>query len=69
VGTYNEEFLQRFIERHEDNYYNFNLYKLREAWEKMQTQIDALTAYEKELQMEAKAKESEAKAKDQENQS
>jgi hypothetical protein len=69
VGTYNEEFLQRIIEHHEDDHYNFSLYKLREAWEKMQTQIDALKAYEKELQMHEEAEKSESEAKDIENQS
>ena len=69
VGTYNEEFLQRLISRHEDDYYNFNLYKLRKAWEQMQEQIDALTAYERELQMHEEAEKSESEAKDQENQS
>jgi len=61
VGTYNDEWCARIIGMQDDEHSTFNIYKLRKAWEKMQEQIDALTQYEKELEMEKEAEKSEAK--------
>ena len=66
VGTYNDDWCERIIAQQNDDLSDFSVYKLRKAWEAMQEQIDALSAYEKELKMEAEAKKSETEAKDSE---
>ncbi len=61
VGTYNDDWCHRIISQEDDNYSNFNLYKLRKAWQSMQSQIDALTQFEKEVKMEKERELSEPK--------
>jgi len=51
VGTYNDEFCTRLIEKHNDPHYTLNLINYRKAWLRMKEQIDAFRANEYEIEL------------------
>lgn len=46
VGTYNDEYCEDLINKHNDSYYNLNLISCRKAWTDIIEQKDAFLEYE-----------------------
>jgi hypothetical protein len=65
VGTYNDNWCERVVNNVDSGH--TDLYGYKKAWVDMREQIDAMTAHEKELEMEREAEKTESLAKDQEN--